>query len=135
MQINTYYWLGIGLAVVSALFLVLAMGALGIVGDGGPPDRLYLVVLAVGAVGTILARLRARGMALSLLAMAATQAIVTVIALGAILLEVEEFEGASIVDLLGINAMYVVLFVCSAWLFVRSSRATEPAAAGMRPRR
>ena len=135
MQSDKYYWLGLGLAAVSALFLVLAMGALGIVGDGGSPDRLYLVVLAVGAVGTIVARLRARGMARTLLAMAGTQALVTVIVLGAVLLGVEEFEGASIVDLVGINAMYVALFVCSAWLFLRSSRATVPAAAGTSPRR
>lgn len=121
MHLNKYYWLGLGLAALSVLFLVLAIGALGIVGEGGSPDMLYLGVLAVGVIGTAAARLRARGMALTLLAMAATQALVAGIALVAVLLGVGEFEGASTVDLIGINAMYVVLFVISARLFRRAT--------------
>ena len=132
MQIDKYYGMGVALAVLSALFLVLAMGALGIIGDGGSPDRLYLAVLAVGLGGALVTRLRARGLALTLFAMAATQAVVTVVALGAVLLEVGEFEGASVVDLLGINAMYVALFCTSGWLLLRSSREAAPPA-GARP--
>ena len=44
------------------LFLVLAIGALGIIGDGGRDDRMYLAVLAVLVLGTLVARLRARSM-------------------------------------------------------------------------
>jgi hypothetical protein len=128
-RVDSYYYLGLGLAVASLLFLVLAIGALGIVGEGGRPDRLYAAVVAVALVGTVLARLRARGMALTMLATAAAQAVVGLGALVLVLAGVEDFEGASVVDLIGINAMYVGLFVASAWLF-RRSVASSPVDAG-----
>jgi hypothetical protein len=112
---TTYYLLAIGAAVATVLFLVLAIGALGIIGDGGGDDRIYVAVLAVLAIGSVIARLRPHGMSLVLLATAATQALVTVIALvGGVP------EDASVVDILGINAMYAALFCLSAWLFRRA---------------
>ena len=113
---STSYRLGLALAVATALFLVLAVGALGIVGAGGRPDRFYVAVPVVLAVGTVAARLRARGMALALVATALTQTLVTAYAF---LTGVP--EGASVVDILGINAMYVSLFSLSAWLFHRAA--------------
>jgi len=112
---TTYYLLAIGAAVATVLFLVLAIGALGIIGDGGSDDRIYLAVLAVLVIGSVIARLRPNGMSLVLLATAATQVLVTVIALvGGVP------EDASVVDILGINAMYAALFCLSAWLFRRA---------------
>lgn len=122
---RTYYVLASALAVLTALFLVLAIGALGILGEGGRPDRVYAAVLAVLVVGTLVARLRARGMALALLATAATQALVTAVALATGLPP----DGASVADIVGINAMYVVLFSCAAWLFNRSWEARAIVAA------
>ena len=124
MKTTTYYLLGVGAAVVTVLFLILAIGALGIVGDGGRDDRSYLAVPAVLALGMIVARLRAPGMSLALLATAATQLLVTVVALVAGLP-----EDASIVDVLGINAMYAALFCLSAWLFHRAADQGSMAAA------
>ena len=116
MKTNTYYLLGIGAAVATALFLVLAIGALGIIGDGGRDDRIYAAVLAVLAIGSVVARLRPQGMSLALLATALTQAVVTVVAL-----VVGVPEDASVLDIVGINAMYVALFCLSAWLFRRAA--------------
>ena len=116
MKTSNYYLLGIGAAVATALFLVLAIGALGIIGDGGRDDRIYAAVLAVLAVGTVAARLRPHGMSLALLATALTQAVVTVVAL---LVGVP--EEASVLDIVGINTMYVALFCLSAWLFRRAA--------------
>ncbi len=116
MKTNTYYLLGIGAAVATALFLVLAIGALGIIGDGGRDDRIYAAVLAVLAIGTVVARLRPHGMSLALLATALTQAVVTVVAL-----VVGVPEDASVLDIVGINTMYVALFCLSAWLFRRAA--------------
>jgi hypothetical protein len=113
---KTYYRLAIGVALVTVLFLIWAIGALGIIGDGGRPDRIYLAVFAVLAIGTAVARLRPRGMALVLLATALAQALVTVIALLAGM-----HDDASVADILGINAMYVALFGLSAWLFRRAA--------------
>ena len=124
MTSKTSYRLALGLAVATVLFLIWAIGALGIIGEGGRPDRMYLGVFAVAVIGTLVARLRPRGMALVLLATALAQALVAVIALIA---GYQHNEGASVVEILGINAMYVVLFALSAWLFARADE--HPAAA------
>ena len=116
MKTTTYYLLGACAAVLTLLFLILAIGALGIIGDGGRDDRMYLVVPAVLVLGTIVARLRATGMSLALLATAAAQVLVTVVALVA-----GVPAEASIVDILGINAMYAALFCLAAWLFRRAA--------------
>jgi hypothetical protein len=55
-------------------------------------------------------------MSLALLATAATQALVTVVALLA-----GVPEDASVLDILVVNAMYVALFCLSAWLFRRAA--------------
>ncbi len=112
---TTTYRLALGLAVGTVLFLVLAIGALGIIGDGGRPDRIYVAVLAVLALGSLLARLRPGGMAVVLVATAVTQVMVTLLALMA-----GVGEDASVFDILAINAMYAALFCLSAWLFRRA---------------
>ena len=115
-----YYGLALGLTVATVLFLVLGIGALGIVGDGGSPDRLFLAVLAVLAVGSVIARLRAAGMAVTLAATALTQVLVALVAVVLVAAGVDDFEGASVIDVIGINAMYAGLFGLAAWLFRRS---------------
>lgn len=112
---STYYRLAVGVFVATVLFLVLAVGALGIIGDG-EQDRIYIGVLVIAVIGTVVARLRPAGMAVALVATAAAQALITLTAFLAGL-----HEGASVIDILGINAMYVVLFGLSAWLFWRSA--------------
>lgn len=118
MSNTTYYRLGVGVALSTALFLVLGIGALGIIGAGGRPDRIYAAVLGVLAIGTVLARLRPLGLAVALMATALTQAVVTATAL---LGGLHDSAGASVVDLLGITAMYAVLFSVSGWLFWRAA--------------
>jgi len=115
---STYYRLALGLALFTVLFLVWAVGALGIIGDGGEPDRMYVGVVAVALIGFVIARFRARGMAMALVATAAAQAIVTVIA---VVTGQQENPGASVREILMINAMYVVLWLSAAWLFQRST--------------
>lgn len=115
---TTSYRLAAGIALVTALFLAFGIGALGIIGDGGRADRMYLAVFAVLAVGTVLARLRPRGMALALAATAVTQVLVAVVALVSGL---PDSEGASVSDILMLTVMYAGLFGLSAWLFWRAS--------------
>lgn len=116
---TNHYRLGLALTLATVLLLVFAVGALGILGAGGRPDLVYAAVLVVLLVGSVVTRLRARGLALVLAATAATQALVTVVALVAGLPP----AGASVVDIVGINAMYVVLWAASAWLFDRAAEA------------
>ena len=124
---RTSYRLAIGVAVGTVLFLLSGIGALGIIGSGGEPDRMYLGVLAVLAVGTLLARLRPRGMARVLAATALATVVVAVIALATGL---QDTEGASVLEILGLTAMYAGLFGLSAWLFRRAAEGPSPVTAG-----
>lgn len=111
---RTRYLLGLAITVVTAAFLFLAVGALGIIGEGGRADRPYLAVFATLAVGTVLARLRARGMALALAATATAQVLVAVVALAT---GAHDTPGASVLDILGLTAMYAGLFALAGWCF------------------
>jgi hypothetical protein len=118
MTASTSFRLAIAVAVGTALMLVLGIGALGVIGDGGRADRGYLAVLVVLAVGTALARLRPRGMALALLATALTQVIVPVVVLAT---DVPGTEDVSVLDVVGLTVMFAGLFGVSALLFHRAA--------------
>jgi hypothetical protein len=119
---RTAYRLGVVTALGAALFLLFGIGALGIIGAGGRPDLLYVAALAVGVVGTVLARLRPGGMAYALAATALATVLAGLLALGAGLHEV---PGASVVEIIGLTGMYAGLFTVAAWFFRRSSRHTD----------
>ena len=116
------YRLGLGLAVSTALFLFLGSGALGIIGDGGRPDRIYATVLGVALIGSAVALLRPSGMALVMAATALAQVTVTAAAL---LAGLHEPENASVADIVMVNAMYVALWSAAAWLFHRAAAGGE----------
>ena len=111
---RTYFRLGLTLAVLTALFLFWAIGALGIIGDGGRSDRVYLAVFATLVVGAGVARLRPRGMAYALVATAAAQVLVAVLAL---ITGQQDTPGASVLEIVGLTALYAGLFCVSAWCF------------------
>jgi hypothetical protein len=101
------YRSGVGLAVGSVLFLVWLIGAVG------------------GIAGALIGRFRARGMARALVAMAAATALVAIIALMA---GKHEDPVTSIFELLGLNAMFITLFLAAAWRFHGAARTPPPAA-------
>lgn len=115
---NRYYLRAVLVAVATVVFLLFGAGALGIIGDGGRPDRMYLAVIAVGLVGAAISRLRARGMAWTMAAMAVAQVVVPVVAIAT-----GQAEGASLVDLAGLTLMYAGLFALAGWLFWRADGA------------
>lgn len=120
---NLAYRAAVGIAIATALFLVWMVGALGVIGETGDrADLMYLGVLAVGIVGAIVARFRPEGMARALLATALVQGLVAVIALIA---GKHEAAISSVAEILGLNAMFVALFIASAWLFRHAAR-TQP---------
>jgi hypothetical protein len=118
----TSYRLAVVVALGTALVLLYGMGALGVIGSGGRADLMYFVVLGVGLIGAVIARLRARGMALALGVTALGPIIVAVIALAAGL---QDNEGASVIEILGLNAMFAAGFGLSAWLFRRDALLTS----------
>ena len=114
---RTTYRLALSLAIGSTLLILWMIGALGVIGPGGRQDLLYVGVVAVAVVGSALARLRPLGMAR---AMAATVAALVVVAVVALVAGLQDLEGASVAEILGITAMYVALFGTAGWLFRRS---------------
>ena len=121
MTTTTSYRLGALVALGTAVVLLFGVAALGIVGDGGPWDLLYVGALAVGLVGAVVARFRAAGMALALGSTAAATVVAGVVALIVVL--VRDVD-ASVLDLVGLTGMFAVLFAVSAWLFRRSATLT-----------
>ena len=114
------YRLAAGVAVGSALFLVWANLAVGLIGDeGNPANLLYGGVLAVGVIGALVARFEAQGMARALFAMALVQALVPVIAV--IVWKHPMGSREEALRVLGVTAFFVTLFVGSALLFRRAS--------------
>jgi len=72
---STTYRAGVGVALVTAFLTVwvnLAVGMLG--GEGNPANLLFGGVLAIGAIGALIARFRPSGMARAMLATALAQA-------------------------------------------------------------
>lgn len=121
MTSTSRYVLALGVSIGTVLFLLLGIGALGIVGDG-ERDWLYLAAPAVGLLVAVVTRFRAGGMALALVATAGT----TVVAgATAVVLVATDHATASIADVVMLTAMYAALFAVAAWLFggVRASGA------------
>ena len=117
MSSRTAYRTAVAVAVGAALFLVLGIGALGVIGaEGDRADLMYLGVLGTGILGALVARFRARGMAVTLAATALAQVVVTVIAL------VAGLGGSNPrIEIIGLNGMFIALFLASAWLFQQAA--------------
>ena len=108
------YRTGIGLAIAAAALLGWINGAVGIIGsENNRANLMYLGVVAVGVVGVAIARLKPGGMALAMMATAATQGLVTVVAI------VGGLGGPNSgpLELLAINGAFIALFLGAASLF------------------
>jgi hypothetical protein len=127
MNSTTAYRIGLALTAASAVFLLWGVAAMGIVGmEGDPFDRLYIVVIAIGVGGALLARFQAPGMAVALAAMALAQVAVTILAL---ILGKQQSPVSSVVEILMVNGLYVALFAVAAGLFRYAARG-EPSGSG-----
>ncbi len=108
------YRAGAGLAVAAALLLTWGSLALGVIGsEDHPANLMYAGVLAVLIAGALVARFRAGGLARALALTALTQALVTALALAAV-------PGVETLEVLGLNAFFIALWLGSAWLFRRA---------------
>jgi hypothetical protein len=103
---NLFYRLGFGVALVAGFVLIWMNLAVGIIGsEDNPANLMYAGVLAIGAAGAILARLKARGMAVALVAMAVAQGLVSATAV---------MGGYFTVPL---DTVFITLWLGAAWLF------------------
>jgi hypothetical protein len=125
---NIAYRAAVGVALAAALLLVWINLAVGIIGtEDNPANLMYIGVLAVGIIGALIARFQPRGMARALFATALAQALVTVIALIA---GKHRAPISSVAEILGLNGIFVALFVGSALLCRHATREQTPAGAG-----
>jgi hypothetical protein len=116
------YRFAIGVALVTALLLVWLNLAVGVIGkEGDPANSMYYGVLAVGIVGSVVARLEPHGMACALLATALAQALVAAIALVGGL----GSPSSGPAEILTLNGLFVALFAGSARLFQRAARTRD----------
>lgn len=127
---HSAYRLAVGIAVLSALLLVWINAAAGIIGDG-PVNLMYVGVIAVGLIGAAIARLEPDGLARTLFAMALAQMSVPVIALVMwkagwqdLLVHPNSpnppFD-PGIAPVFGLNAVFAMLWIGSAFLFRRAA--------------
>ncbi|GAB2846746.1 hypothetical protein [Hymenobacter ruber] len=120
---TTAYRLGVGLALAAGFLLIWLNGAVGLIGsENNPANLLYAGVLAVAAVGALLARFRALGMARTMAAAALAQVAVPLLAL---LIwrpwSATADEAWNTAQVLGVTGMFVVLWAGAALLFRRAA--------------
>jgi len=109
------YRFAVIVALAAAFFLIWVILAVGVLGRAGESvDLMYISVFVVGIIGAFIVRLQAKGLERVLFAMALTQMLIIVIALIA---GIQHTEVNSVLEILGLNGFFVVLFVVSAMLF------------------
>ncbi len=114
------YRYALALALAASLFLLMLIGAVGVIGvEGDRFDYVYFGVVALGILIAIITRFRPRGMAIALFSMASAQALVAVVAL---IIGKQHVEVSSVTEILGLNGFFVALFIGSAMLFLRTTR-------------
>ena len=113
------YRFAAAVALAAAFILTWVNGAVGIIGnEGNDANLMFFGVLAVGAIGSIIARGRAQGMARAMYATAAAQVLVAVIAIAG---EMGASGPAWPKDLLVMTAFFVALWVVAGRLFQKAA--------------
>lgn len=127
--VNLVYRFAVGVALAAAFMLTWVNGAVGIIGDeSNDANMMYFGVLAVGAIGAMVARFQPGGMVRALFATAFAQVAVAAIALIAGLGSTAPVWPN---DILLITGFFVALWLLSAWLF--SNAARQQLSAGAKP--
>lgn len=115
---NTAYKFAVGLALAGVFLLVWINGAVGIIGDSDI-NLLYGAVVVTLFLGSIIARLRPKGMSLTLYAAAFVQFMIPVIAF---LINQPDFS-PGVAGVFILNSFWVALFAGSGLLFREASTA------------
>lgn len=100
-----------GLSLFLLFWLSLGVGIIG--KDGDPANKMYLVVIGTALIGSLISRLRPKGMAILLIILAGIQAAITGIALSLGL--GQPYSGSF--EILGLNGFFITAFATAGWLF------------------
>lgn len=112
---NIVYKVAIGFALGSTLLIIWANLAVGLIGSGPNSGNLmYLGVLAVGVIGIFFSRFTPGGMERAMYAVVLALMLVAVIAL---LANMQQYPGSSVKEIVGVNAFFAILFAISGLLF------------------
>lgn len=112
------YRAAVALTIAIAFMLIWLSLGVGIIGaDGDPANVMYFGVVAVALIGALIARFRAAVMPAVLIATAAAQLLVTLIALLAGLGQ----PYSPPLELLGLNGGFIALWLGAAWLFRKAA--------------
>ena len=117
---NMIYRLAAGVALAASFLLLWINAAVGVIGDeSNDANLMFFGVLAVGLIGSVVARLQPHGMARALYATALAQALVAVIAL---IGGLGSTAAAWPKDILILNGFFIALWLLSAALFQKAAR-------------
>lgn len=113
------YWLAFLIGLGWMFFLGLANGAVGIIGsENNPANLMYWAVFAVRIIGSLISRLRSRGMRITLFITAFVQLAIPVFAFF-IWPAQASWGNAGVIGVFFINLIFALLFISSALLFGR----------------
>ena len=117
------YRAGVGVACAAGFLLIWVNLAVGLIGsEENPANALYFGVISIALIGVAVSRLQPRGLTIAMFATAAAaQAVVPVVAL--ILWRTDFAPG--VVQVFGLNTVFVALWIVSASLF-RHSASIDP---------
>jgi ABC-type uncharacterized transport system permease subunit len=119
---NSAYRAAVGVAVAAAFILVWMNLAVGIIGtEDNPANLMYGGVLAVGIIGTVIARFQPRAVVATALAQVLVAVIAVIAGMG--------YSASPPLEILGVTALFAVLWLISAWLFRKAAREQTPAGA------
>lgn len=106
------YRAGVALALAAAFLLTWANLAVGLIGnENNPANQMFSGLVLLGLAGGALARFRAAGLAITMMAVAAAQLLA-----GAV-------GSAQVYDIWPVTLIFSALWLGAAWLFARASRA------------
>lgn len=113
------YRIATGIALLAGFMIVWGNMAVGFIGsEDNPANLLYLGVLAIGAIGALIARFAPSGMATAMLAAATALFLVPLVAL---LVRPGDFE-PGVAKVFGLNFFFVLMFAGSAMLYRHAAR-------------
>ena len=112
---NLIYRIAMGSAIGITLLLVWVNLAVGLIGSGPHAGNLmYIGVLIIVISGIFISRFNAHGMQLTMFGTALSLVVIAVIAL---LLNMDDYPGSSVTEIIGVNAFFGTLFLISGLLF------------------
>ena len=118
---KTVYGTAFGIGIGTAILMGWVNAAVGIIGnEGNPANLLYGAVFVAGFAGSLMARFRPSGMALTLFTVSIIQISIPVIAL--FIWPPREYSWSpGVAGVFALNAFFASLFLLSAYLFRRAN--------------